>query len=490
MKKTNLILVAAAACAVTAFAASCGKNKVKEKFEISISARSLLSEQNMLNLWKAEYEKTHPNTIVSVSGWGSNEGTSESYVLKNALNRGYLTNICYTTDDSTANLAMMKNFVDLRPFYEADPETDYSKYYSSMLDTTSFYGEFRPTTKYIGSYECEKSDDSQYGVYFAPREYNMPAILCNVTLMKDKLATDEEKANWGNESIRNLLIRVSGEGASAPWNWSTFVKALQNISKVCETLNSAGDLGYRACEVNAHWEPIYTTIMKELGGDGLFKMDDRGEVSCNLDSTANKAAYSAIQSGFDKSVNKYMVDSDEGNDNFSTRNIFMAFVSYPEVGSYYEAFKKVNYELGAINIPCEYVGAGCGGYAIFVDKANEVQKLKSGESAKTVDLCWDFIKYIISKEGQNVAGKEGYIQPVLKELADTGDWLQSYDGKIDNRAFETGKELRLDTYCFAEPDIRNELRTAISQFFRYLFGSTGTDLNKTISEVNTILAGN
>lgn len=489
MKKVNLIFFAATAVAVTSLATGC-KSKAKEKFEISISARSLVSEQNMLNLWKAEYEKNHPNTIVNVSGWGSNEGSSESYVLKNALNRSYLTNICYTTDDTTANLAMMKNFVDLRPYFESDPETDYTKYYSSMLDTTSFYGEFRPTTSYTGSYECEKSNDSQYGIYFAPREYNMPAILCNVTLMKNHLATDEEKANWGNDSIKKLLIRLAGGNESTPWNWSTFVLALQGISKVCETLNSGGDLGYRACEMNAHWEPIYTTIMKELGGDGLFAIDSRGEVSCNLDSTANKAAYSTIQSGFDKSANKYMLDTDEGNDNFANRNIFMVFVSYPEVGSYYEAFKKVNYELGAVNIPCEYVGAGCGGYAIFVDKANEVQKLKSGEQAKTADLCWDFIKYIISKDGQNVAGKEGYIQPVLKELATTGDWLSSYDGKIDNVAFGTGKELRLDTYCFAEPDIRNDLRTAVSDFFRYLFGSQGSDLNKTISEINKILAGN
>ncbi len=107
-----------------------------------------------------------------------------------------------------------------------------------------------------------------------------------------------------------------------------------------------------------------------------------------------------------------------------------------------------------------------------------------------MDLCWDFIKFIISKKGQNVAGREGYIQPVLKELAETGDWLDSYDGKIDNKAFETGKELRLDTYCFAEPDMRNDLRTAVSDFFRYLVGSNGKDLSATVSEINRILAGN
>ena len=487
----HLILLATAACAITSLATAC-KAKVKDKFEISISARSMVSEQAMLNLWKAEYEKLHPNVTVEVSGWGSNEGTSESYVLKNGLNRSYLTNICYTTDDSTANLAMQKNFVDLRPFFEADPETDYANYYSSMLDLTSFYGEFKPTTKYNGKYECEKSDDSQYGVYFAPREYNMPAVLCNVTLMKEHLATQEEKDNWGPESIKNLLLRISG---ASEWNWTAFVSALQYISDVCADLNSSGDLGFRGCDLNNTWEPVYTTIMNDLGGDGLFTTDDRGEVSCNMASAKNKAAYDRIINDFGNNNKTYMLVSASESDNFSTRRVFMTFVSYPEVGNYYEAFKKVDYELGAINFPCEYVAAGCGGYAIFVDKAKEVQKLKTGETAKTVDLCWDFIKYIISKDGQNVAGKEGYIQPVLKELADTGDWLQSYDGKIDNLAFETGKELRLDSYCFAEPVTRNDLRVEIGQvFFRQLFASNMTSytsiLDKTIKNVNDILAGN
>ncbi len=173
----------------------------------------------------------------------------------------------------------------------------------------------------------------------------------------------------------------------------------------------------------------------------------------------------------------------------------MTLVSYPEVGNYYNAFKKTNKELAAINMPCDYVAAGCGGYAIFVDKANEIQTLTTGETAKTVDLCWDFIKFIISKEGQNIAGKEGYIQPILKELSDSGDWLQSYEGKIDNKAFETGKELPLDSYTFADPAMRNDLRVEIGQaFFKLLFdkktSSYTSMLEETLKSVKDILAGN
>ena len=476
-KNLKLIVLPLTAAIAVPFFTSCFKKNSgpKDKYEISISARSLPSEQQVLQLWEREYEKLHPEVDVQVDGWGSNEGTSESYVMKNALNRDMLTNIIYTTDDSTAMLAQKKNFVDLRPYFERSADTDYSKYYSTMLDTTSFYGEFRPTTSYNGAYESEKSNDAQYGVYFAPREYNMPGILCNVSLFKEYFATAEEKDNWTNDTLKQVWMRI-GEGTE--WNWTTFVNALKKISQKCVELNSSGDRGFRACELNHTWEPVFTTIMKELHGDGLFAINqDNGEVVQNLDSAANKAAYNKIIDDFGKSTNIYMIDTDYGNDNFAYQTVFAVIVSYPEVGNFYGSYSKNGKELGALNFPCEYVGAGCGGYGILVDKAEEIQTLKSGETAKTVDLCWDFLKYIISKEGQNIAGKEGYIQPVLKELADTGDWIQAYDGKIDHTAFATAHELRLDTFCFANPVARNDLRTHVVSFYRDLFAPTRTSYN-------------
>ena len=71
--------------------------------------------------------------------------------------------------------------------------------------------------------------------------------------------------------------------------------------------------------------------------------------------------------------------------------------------------------------------------------------------------------------------------------------MQAYDGKIDHTAFASAKELRLDTYCFADPNKRNKLREAIGQvFFRNMFDpkneSYSKDLGDAINEVNKILA--
>ena len=487
----SLLAGVLSASALVACSTSSGGGS-KNKFEISISARSMVSEQNMLNIWKRAYEEKHPNVTVKVNGWGSSEGTSEDYIMKNALNRSNLTDMLYTTDDSTAMLAAKKNFVDLRPYFESSEETDYANYYSTMLDTTSFYGEFRPTTKYTGSLDVEKSDDAQYGVYFAPREYNMPALLCNVTLFKQYVATEEEKTNWNENTLQNIWLRIANE---SEWNWDTFVKGLKALSDICVDLNATGDKGFRGCELNQKWEPVYTTIMKDLGSDGIFTMDDHAETHFNLNSEKNKQILAKIVNDFGKNAGKrYMIDTDDANQNFSYRTAFSVVVSYPEVGNYYEAFKKVNYEIDALPFPAEYVGAGCGGYAILKDNEKEVQKISTGETAKTVDLCWDFLKFTISEEGQNLAGREGYIQPVLKKLADTGDWLQSYDGKINNAAFanKNAKELRLDVFCFAEPEKRKDLRIEIGAiFFNNLFKpdkETYVDLLDTATKnVNDIL---
>jgi hypothetical protein len=168
--------------------------------------------------------------------------------------------------------------------------------------------------------------------------------------------------------------------------------------------------------------------------------------------------------------------------------------SYIENEPYSETYPEVDYEIDALPFPAEYVGAGCGGYAILKDNEKEVQKISTGETAKTVDLCWDFLKFIISEEGQNLAGKEGYIQPVLKKLADSGNWLESYDGKINNAAFanKNAKELRLDVFCFAEPEKRKDLRIEIGAiFFNNLFKpdkETYVDLLDTATKnVNDIL---
>lgn len=464
MKKSFLVLSLSALASISCLASCGGNNGPKDKYQISISARSSFAEQDMLKIWKKAYEEKHPQVEIIIDGWGSSDGTSQQYIQKNALNRANLTNIIYTTDDTTALLAQKNNFVDLRPYYEADPETDYTKYYESMLHTTAFNGEFRPTTNYTGEYAGEKSNDKEYGVYFAPREYNMPGLILNKKCFQEYGIAIPDKETWCWDKFVELLTTID-----------TKTKELAQTNNVYKL--------YRGIELNHTWEPVYTSILKELGGNGLFKFDDEYEASSNIDSPENIAAFKKIISAFGNGARQYTLDRDASAKNFINNMTFMAAVSYPEVGNFNEVIKDFEF----LPFPTEYVSAGCGGYGILTDKVKEVQKLKTGETAKTVDLCWDFIKFIISEEGQNLCGKKGYIQPVLKSLEKTGDWVTSYNENLDHSAFAHGKELRLDTFTFATPDKRNNLRNDIVVLMQSIFAenTTEADITAALTKANT-----
>lgn len=466
MKKSFLFVFAASAAMLSL--AGCtkgggGGGKVEGKYNISISAKSTAADQAMLKLWKTAYEKLNPDVNIIVDGWGSLE-SSQEYVQHYALNRSEMTNIIYTTDDTTAYLALRNNFVDLRKYYEASADTDYTKYYETMLHTTSFNGEFRPTTTYSGKFESKngKSDQAQYGIYFAPREYNMPGMVLNL----------------------DLFTELDVEVPDFNWTYDDFVDKIQEISdKIDEAKKTQTKYSvFKAIELLQTWEPIYTSIFKHLGGDGLFKFDDVGDASSNLGSTANKTVYNKIVTDFGNNLYPNAIDQDSSSIDFKANTVFMTNVSYPEIANFIDTVPHLKF----LPFPTEYVAAGCGGYGILTDKVDEVQTV-NGVSKKTGDLCWDFLKFIISKDGQNIAGKEGYIQPILKELATTGDWLKSFDEKLDHTAFCNGKELALDTYTFAAPKSRTSLRNDVSEFLFKLFkpGMSNAEISSLIDTTNT-----
>ena len=434
-----------------------GNNKwVDGKYNISISARSDAAEQEMLNIWKKAYEAKNPNVNVIIEKWGGHEN-AEEYVRAYSMMRDKLTNMTYVTDDYVSVLATKHNFVDLRPYFEADlAETDYSFFYESMLNTTSYSGDFRPTTNYKGDFVrhdadgnvLENDNDREYGVYFSPREYNMPAIVCNKDAFAKIGIEIPSKENWDFDAFVNLLQRIS--------------------NKINELIASGNNWAnqYRGIELNQTWEPIYTTLMKHFDSDGLFIKNSKGETVSNLGSEKNREIYKKLIEAFGQNNFNKAVDQDFTGVNFLAGNILMATASYPEVGNFIKSSTSKN--ISFLPFPTDYVGAGCGGYGILTDKAEEVQTV-NGVSKKTVDLCWDFIKFTISEEGQNVAGKDGYIQPFRKSLATTGEWLNSIDPSLDHSAFACKKELSLNVYNFAEPVDRQTLRTGINKLFTEIF---------------------
>ena len=462
IKKFLAVVLTVVTCCACLIASGCGggggaggnKDNVKGKFNLQVAVQNVNGEIKMMEIWKAAYEQKHPEVNIIINNFGNDDIVG--YMQKKAMNQDSLPHMVWLPDDfgHTFTDPTKGYFVDLREMYEKSADTDYSLYYESMLHAASNVGEFRPTTSYNGSYTGEKSDDAKYGIYFAPRDYNQIAIVYNKKLFNDlKTFYGFDIANYYNPAD--------------PESWNLDKLALL-VSDLNTQIKSMGPTyaSYKAIRMNMTWEAVYTTLLEELGGDGLI---NDGEI--NLGSQANRAAYDYLWQNFFNEENKFDI-----NDNFMKGTTYLTVVSRPLILSYLpyltdKTSGKIMMDF--MPFPAEKVAAGTSGYGITKRYANETQTA-NGVTKTNKELAWDFIKFIISEEGQNVGGKEGFIQPILKSLKENGEWKQAFDPNMNHDAWFHGKELRLTTYNYFAASMRTALRNQTSQFFVNL---TNTDAN-------------
>ena len=151
--------------------------------------------------------------------------------------------------------------------------------------------------------------------------------------------------------------------------------------------------------------------------------------------------------------------------------------------------------LQALAIPTTQIAAGCSGYAI-----NNIYEGKGitvdGVYKSYADICWDFLKFIITKDGQEVAGATGNNIPVLKSLysAETNGgvtpaWRQ-IEGleHMDQDAWVAGAELKQDWFNIYPAAYRIRFRNTIETFFRNFQRSdygAGGSLDSLIAKTNS-----
>lgn len=431
------------------------KDFEENKYNVTVACQVEEGETTVMAALEKAYEEKHPDVNIIVKDFGGYT-TITDYITAYASNQNQLPMIVWMDDINFAEPAEGGYFVDLRPYYEASEETAYSNYYESMIQAASYNGE----------YKAYSEDDSpEYGLYFAPRDYNKPTIVYNKKLMSD--------------------LGVTIPDTSAGWTMEEFFTFLQTVNNAIATSaeSNRSYRGYRVIRLFTAWQPIYTSLFENMGTDGIIKGN-----RLNLESDANQAI---LQSLYDNIFSyEYMMDTD---DSFNTGTTCMTIVSRPLVVG-------MANQLGADSIdflpfPGEKVAAGCSGYGITTAHADEEQTV-NGVTKKVSDLAWDFIKFIITEEGQEVAGKTGLSIPVLKSLTDGGTWSQwNAEYNMNHRAFLQGEELQQTTYNHLIPNKRTAVRTSISSFFSFLEkGDNGSEdkrtqqLKEITNLVNTHLA--
>ncbi|MBQ8394555.1 MAG: carbohydrate ABC transporter substrate-binding protein [Clostridia bacterium] len=517
MKKITAIFLTGMMAAGTVLGmASCGKkgggdNIVADKYKITVACQTEMGEEEVLKVLKAAYEKKNPNVEVEIKTF-SGEGF-EQYMLGIAAEQSSSPNIIWTAD--TYHSQWDEYFTDLRPYYEASEETDYSLYYETMLDAAATNGYFKPTKNYKGSFRSDDLDansdgyedyknHSEYGLYYAPRDYNKPAILCNTHLF-DELDAAYEKVYKIVNNVSEMpsdyvssRARLQGIVDGTDWDdlndLSVFTKFVAN--KIVYVLANADAAGERSLgrtwkdravlDLFLEWEPTFTTIMNAMGVDLL---GDNGELKIAQYETQLAQLHDMMYPTDDAEAAKYMMAGDLA---FSGGNLMMCVCSRPVVLGYGKTFKGTYGEtsLETISFPVKDIAAGNSGYAIsniWEGKGMTVD----GVYKSYTDLSWDFIKYIITEEGQEEAGKTGLNIPVLKSLYDDGEWRKVESlGSMSHDAWVAGGELRQDIFNVFVPKKRMTFRTQVRTFFvdmqrdNYNVGSLQDLISQTVQQYN------
>lgn len=483
---------------------ACGKESdtkiegaMTDKYNITIAAQQDDGELVILQALKEAYEAENPDVNIIVRDFS---GKTYSEAM-NTWREDYslLPMISWMDDRDFASYAEGGYYVDLRPYYEQDLETtDYNEYYQTMLNSASYSGEYRPTTSYEGTVEGkEKSDDAQYGLYFAPRDYNEIVIVYN----KTKLADAEYDANGNNTGGYDIfkeyeekygvdLSDPANSNDKSKWNWEAFINLLHLAGEnIFEHNAGASALNERVIYLHNSYEPVYTSVFTELGkqfGNYAGLIDSNG--SPLFDSDDNQAIYKYLSENIFHYETSYVEDgqtktksniSATTEDSFFNGMTLMTVCPRPTLYSQWNALQAKGMEIDVLPFPTQQIAAGCSGYGITVsgsfDEDNEpITQTPDGlPTKKVVDLCWDFIKFAISEEGQEVASETGVCVPVRKDLIEDGVWQQAFtreDGTtINHQAFIIEEELPMTMFNTFPPTssnqpIRASLRSDVTSF--------------------------
>ena len=331
--------------------------------EITVAVMNNSNEVRAANDFKAAYVAKYPDRKVKIV---KITNTLDNWIVtqKNANN---LPDIIQVYDYSCGYWTANNLFKPISDFMTRDG-IDEADYFESIL-------------------EIAKSG-SDGKIYWAPRDYNKTVVAYNKDIF------DAANVSYPTDT----------------WTWTDFLNICAQLkSKESQIKAFTGETTFYPIDANLNWEAIYYPAIKSYGGDIIDK--DAGTA------IKNKTA-------FVKGITKLLDLADEGISKppsedtvpFANLQCAMQFCVRPDIVSYANNLKKpdgtVPMDFAAMpayddeEVTTSYIGMGCTGYGITTSCSQE-----------NLDFAWDFLKLIITEEGQELFSATGSGFPVLKGMA-------------------------------------------------------------------------
>lgn len=282
-----------------------------------------------------------------------------------------LPDITWMSGNVHANFTSNGHYVDLRPYLERDG-----------ISLESFNEVAINSTHY---------NNEDEGVWFIPRDYN-------------------EVVTFVNED----MLRAAGINIPTPeeFNEAKFFEICAELREAMDN-NVDRSAGLYAANypvvLNMVWDPIAKAVLSSYNA---YDYGPNGELG--LDSPEAKLAYRRIGEYVMRGY--ALVPSASDADYFPSKKCAFTFGVRP----YMPSAAKNGFNFNVLPFPFEKTSAGCSGYGIC-----SVSKVK--------DEAWEFIKYIISEEGQNIFGETGMGISSIESHWETTNWDQYY--KTEEQGF-------------------------------------------------------
>jgi len=225
----------------------------------------------------------------------------------------------------------------------------------------------------------------------------------------------------------SLITKKSLEIPSDDWTWGDFLE-------ICETLKAHSDEikeysrkdVFYPVDMNLNFQAVYYPVLESYG---IPLVDAKSKTCFGDDVDGAKEAWGKL-------LNMVVDGLAAPADNkipFANKQSAMMFITRPDLPNYVNGVGQDNIDFLPIpafeDLPegnTSYIGMGATGYGITTH-CPDAKK----------EMAWDFLKYIISEDGQNVFSKTGSCIPCLKSLlnAENAEYTKYISSDLNHHAF-------------------------------------------------------
>ena len=362
-----------------------------------------------------------------------------------AIASGDPPDLFYTNTGFYYYLISKNCIVSLEPYYKAAKD-------AGVLNLEADY-----YTSFFSMSECDGKR------YVVPRSMDSVVTYYNTDILAAAGIDPKTDARFNNE-----------------FTWEQFNSLLEDVNTYLTSAQAKTD-GYADCyalDPCFDWEAVYNPIMQSFGAN-IF--DENGNIAVESENMTEMATMINAISKKGRIIKPY-----SSSYNFKAGKCAFFFSSYGPT--------KMNEELAVRGkfdaLPFPLIGEngkiGCGfaGWGI-----------SSNSSATQRDLAWQFLNYMISKEGQMTLINKGLATPSIRiDLAEEKKWSKGFENlNLDAWLVSEDKKICTDYFTKFDPSKMFGIQNAVQNFMKnisdfsknnsvaYFIGSFKSDLEAAIA---------